>query len=301
MHRQLTRTNRFIMFVQGGEIMVVYIDVLVVLNFYIIYILLRTLCIFTHQKITTKRLLLSTGIGSLTSLAILIPNLGLWFSILIKLISCCIIILIAFDFGNIQKFVKKMLLFLFMNFIFAGIVMFVEQQFSPRKMLVSNGIFYLDISITILIISTIIAYFTIKIITILIDNKLNSTRVFNIKIISAKGEKNLPALADTGNKLRDIYSGSPVVICSFEEVRDILPNEICNFLDANDIYKVSEGSRLIPANSIGGESLIPIFKPNEIIISYENEHKSVNAIIGLTKSSSLKNDYKCIFNPVLLR
>lgn len=281
--------------------MIVYLDVLIVLNFYIMYFLIRAVCIFTHQSIKTPRLLLGSGIGSLTSLSILLPDWGLWFILLVKLISSVMIMLSTFGFNGIKNFVKQTILFLLMNVVFAGIALLIQQQFTPQNMIVEKGVFYIDISITIVVISTIIAYFAIKLITYLIDNKLNSTRKFTIKISTNKGEKDLNALADTGNKLIDNFTGLPVILCSYHEIREICPVEIIDFIDKNDISTIAKGIKLIPANSIGGKSLIPAFKANLVTINYDNSIKNVDALVGISQSDSLSDDYNCIFNPILIR
>lgn len=281
--------------------MIVYLDVLIVLNFYIMYFLIRAVCIFTHRSIKTPRLLLGSGIGSLTALAILLPDWGFWFILLIKLLSSLVIIITTFGFENIKSFIKQTILFLLINVIFAGVMLLIHQQFTPENMLVTNGVFYLDISIIMIILSTIIAYFTIKLITYLIDNKLNSTRKFTIKITTSKGEKSFNALSDTGNKLVDNFTGLPVILCSYAEIREISPTQIIDFVDNNAICNFSKGIKLIPANSIGGKSLIPAFKADCITISYDNSIKNVNALVGISESDSLNSDYSCIFNPILIR
>lgn len=281
--------------------MIVYLDVLIVLNFYIMYFLIRAVCVFTHQSIKAPRLLLGSGIGSLTALAILLPNPGFWFILLVKLLSSLVIILTTFGFQSVKNFIKQAILFLLMNVIFAGIMLLIEQQLTPNNMIVSNGVFYLDISIVIIILSTIIAYFAIKLITYLIDNKLNSTRKFTIKITTTKGEKDFNALADTGNKLIDSFTGLPVILCSYAHIRGISPNEIIDFVDNNAVCNFSKGIKLIPANSIGGKSLIPAFKADCVTISYDNSVKNVNVLVGISESDSLNSDYNCIFNPILIR
>ena len=89
----------------------------------------------------------------------------------------------------------------------------------------------------------------------------------------------IEGLADTGNCLVDFFTGKPVMICS-----------------AADIGELPKGTakRLIPVNTVSGEGLMEIFRPDEVLISAENEKKrhSADVMIGLGETHG-----KAIFNP----
>lgn len=51
----------------------IYLDVLIVLNIYVNYFLLRATAKFTHTPLKTIRCIISSAIGSLFSLTILLP------------------------------------------------------------------------------------------------------------------------------------------------------------------------------------------------------------------------------------
>ncbi|NLJ15726.1 MAG: sigma-E processing peptidase SpoIIGA [Clostridiales bacterium] len=280
--------------------MVVYLDVLIILNFYIIYFLLRAVCILTHQKIKTSRILAGSALGSLTSLIILLPSLSIPLLIIIKSFCGAFIIFIAFGFSNIKAFLKQLIFFMIINFIVAGITTMIQQNISDKRFITINGIIYVDISITMIVISTIVAYFAVKIITYIIDFKANSTTKYSVTIKTETGEKTLKAISDTGNSLVDIYTGKPIIICS-NKILDISPSGIFDYFNKDEINAINKGIKLIPANSIGGRSIIPAFMPEKIIIKSDFESKAVDALIGVTESDTLNNEYQCIFNPILIR
>ena len=64
----------------------IYLDVLLCLNLYINYFVLRATAKLLHAKLRTGRCLLAAGVGSLFSLTILLPPMPPVYSILFKLL-----------------------------------------------------------------------------------------------------------------------------------------------------------------------------------------------------------------------
>ena len=73
----------------------IYLDVLLCLNLYINYFVLRATAKLLHAKLRTGRCLLAAGVGSLFSLTILLPPMPPVYSILFKLLATCIILMLA--------------------------------------------------------------------------------------------------------------------------------------------------------------------------------------------------------------
>ena len=101
------------------------------------------------------------------------------------------------------------------------------------------------------------------------------------------------AISDTGNSLIDSFTGKPVVIC---------PEKKLGFRDdfsldnAENIFE-KYGFRMIPYFTIGNTGMIPVFKPDEILITDQETGKNypADALVGL-----ISKETKAIFNPNLL-
>jgi stage II sporulation protein GA (sporulation sigma-E factor processing peptidase) len=92
------------------------------------------------------------------------------------------------------------------------------------------------------------------------------------------GEKriSLQALVDSGNRLRDPLSRDPVLLCSWEAVRKVVPEEFsaaCREGDPLRLAHLGSGQwgrrvRLIPALTASGERLLlPGFRPDRVYLS----------------------------------
>lgn len=271
----------------------IYIDVLIVLNIYVNFFLLRATARFTHVPLKTFRCIISSIVGSLFSLTILLPLSNFFWTLIIKLFAAAVITALAFGVRDRKIYIKLLIYFYIINFIFAGVVGFLYLSFSPSFMAFNNSYFYVDFSLLSLVVFTAVAYFAVTFLRRIMDKGSESSRKYSIHIRYKNNTIKLEALADTGNSLIDSFSGKPVIICpqkvfSFEE--DLL------LLTPEKLYS-EYGFRMIPYSTIGNAGLIPIFNAEEIIIADEELHKTfkVDAFIGL-----INKDTSVIFNPKLL-
>ncbi|MCL1903437.1 MAG: sigma-E processing peptidase SpoIIGA [Oscillospiraceae bacterium] len=264
---------------------VVYIDLLIIINLYITFFLIKATSVFLHRQITTKRVLLGALVGGASSLIILLPPLLFLFNALIKIVVGSIIVLIAFGYKTGYEYMKNSLIFIIINVVFAGFTLMLCFFASPLGMTHNNGIVYFNISFTVLIITTISAYVLIRLLRYAIDARSAGDRTFTITFTRSGKTVTLSALADTGNMLTDYFSGLPVIICP-PLLSDLVMSDNNNAIPP----------RLLPYNTISSSGLIPVYKADEIIIKSDNmPDKSVKALIGISE-----NDAPAIFNPKLL-
>ena len=270
--------------------MTVYADVLIILNLYINYFLIRSTALLLRRSVSTKRCLLGAALGALGALMILLPELPF---IVIALEKIALGALITFAVFGIQKpsdFAVCALFFLVVSFIFGGLVLALWTFAAPFGMVYANGVFSFNIPIAAIAAFTAAAYFTVRLVRHFSDQK--HRRICAVKILTNDSEITLRALCDTGNELRDIFSGKPVIVCQSEKIARIIPRNILDYFDGN----ISDsGIRLVPCKTVASEALLPIFKAEKILI----DGKSADAVIGVTKNS-LGEDIDCILNPKII-
>ncbi len=259
----------------------IYIDVLIVLNIYVNYFLLKTTAKITSSPLKTARCIFASFYGSLFSLLILAPELPFAVTLTIKLISAVTIVAVAFGIHGKSRIIKNTVAFFSANFIFAGAIYAVYSWLKPQFMHFSNSYFYIDFSLLLLVISTAVLYFIVCIFKRFSDISPEFADCYKIIIRYKDKIFTYDGLADTGNSLTDFFSGKPVIICGKN-----------NF----DGCKIK--FRLIPYSTISENSLIPVFSPDEIVIvnKITEDKKTVDAVIGL-----VENNGKAIFNPKILK
>lgn len=270
--------------------MTIYVDVLLAVNLYINYFLLRGTTVLLRRNIAPKRCLAAAALGSLSSFAVLAPELPFLVTLGIKLVGGALIIFVAFGKSKVADFIIAWLCFLVISFIYAGFMLAVWVFAAPFGMYYRNGIAYFDIPIIAVALLTIAAYGIIRLLHYIADKRNYSIKKAVVTVLVCDQAILLNGLADTGNGLCDPFSGSPVVICNADCIRDIIPENVRLYLSGSteDI----EAIRLVPCNTIGGHALVPIFNADISI-----DGKPVVASVGVT-SQSLGAD--CIFNPNLI-
>ncbi len=273
--------------------MVIYADVLVVLNLYINYFLIRTSALIMRRGITRKRCVLAALAGAVGSLVILLPPLPFWVVFLEKAALCALITFISFGKQPAADFAVSALFFLTVNFIFAGLMLALETIAAPYSMFCGNGVCTFNIPLGALIAFTIAAYCVVKLVRLFSDKRLRTSRVCPVSIFW--GEKNLAlrGLCDTGCEIRDIFTGKPIIVCEAEKIREIIPSEICAYLEGQ--LPDNTGLRLVPYKTVSSESLLPVFKAEKVLIN----DKPIDAYIGVS-TASLGGDIDCVFNPKIL-
>lgn len=123
------------------------------------------------------------------------------------------------------------------------------------------------------------------------------------------------ALIDTGNRLRDPLTGSPVILLEYNAAVKFLPEEVRRAFmafDAGDLGLISEllansawlaRFRVIPFVSIGEErGLLPGFRADEILISDGTRSFSAkNVVIGIHVSKlSKEGAFSALLHPDIL-
>ena len=110
---------------------------------------------------------MSAVVGSLFSLLIFFDNIRFLLITLIKLPLAAVLVLIAFGYHSKSLYIKSVLSFFAVNFIFGGVMMAVWMFISPSGMYFRNGTVYFNISALTLIAGTLIAYFLIQVVSYL--------------------------------------------------------------------------------------------------------------------------------------
>lgn len=284
---------------------VIYIDVLLCVNLLINYVILILEAKLLNLRIKRKRLILSALMGSFYSIFIFFDQINLLLSLFIKLLMSITIILIAYGFINTRSFVKSIVTFYFINFIFGGIIFCIWYFISPKGIFIKNGIVYFDISPTFLILSTVVIYFSIKIYQYFLGESDLHNIVCDLEILNNGKTVKLFAKVDTGNSLKEPFSNKPVIVAEYESLKDILPPEVKNYIQDNVEDWTAKGKktsllRVIPYSTVSGEGLLPAFTPEKVTIKYKNKTYIKETFLAISKRNLFLGDYKALVPPDLI-
>ena len=270
--------------------MVVYVDVLIVLNLYVNYFLIRATSMIMRRVCSRKRCVLSALIGALGSLVILLPELPFLAVVLFKIALGALVVFITFGRQKPSDFAICALFFLVVCFTFAGVMLALWTFSAPLGMVWSNGTVYFNIPISAIAAFTAAAYCAVRLVRFFADKRLHCNKICAVKITAGGSEITLRGLCDTGNELCDLFSGKPVVVCCFDKIAPLAPDDVLGYFEG----KLTESLRLIPCRTVSSEALVPIFKADITI-----DGKAADGFVGVTKRT-LGSDIDCVFNPKII-
>lgn len=284
--------------------MVIYLDVLILINLYVTYFQILAVSVFTHRKTVWYRKLSAAGIGAVASLSIFIPQEMVLTLTLLKIFLCALIAFVAFGYTGFRAYAVSVLFLMLVSFVFSGLMLCVWLFAAPMKMLFINGTVYFGIDTMTIILSTCAAYGVVRIIRYILDKNGKTDGKYTVIIKNNGRECRLSALADSGNGMVDCFSGLPVIVCRRDMCADVSPPAIEMIENNSDISEIGtqmiKGVRMMPFSTVGKGGLICMFKAESVVIDDEtNEEKyPVNALIGIVIGG--RQEYEAIFNPKIL-
>ena len=277
--------------------MVIYLDVLILINLYVTYFQILAVSVFTHRKSVWYRKLSAAGIGAVASLSIFIPQEMVLTLTLLKIFLCALIAFVAFGYTGFRAYAVSVLFLMLVSFVFSGLMLCVWLFAAPMKMLFINGTVYFGVDTMTIILSTCAAYGVVRIIRYILDKNGKTDGKYTVIIKNNGRECRLSALADSGN-------GLPVIVCRRDMCADVSPPAIEMIENNSDISEIGtqmiKGVRIMPFSTVGKGGLICMFKAESVVIDDEtNEEKyPVNALIGIVIGG--RQEYEAIFNPKIL-
>lgn len=241
--------------------MTIYIDLVLLLNFFFDFILLLSVSILLKRNVKIIYIILGALIGSFSVFLLFVDtnNVELF---MYKFIISILMVLTTFSYKNIKYTIKNIIYLYFVSIFLGGFLYIINNSFDYHKGLVfyHNG---LSINIILIIILTpILIYIYLK---GLKDIKENYHNYYNICIYIKDKVIKSTSYLDTGNKLVSPYSKEPVIL---------LHNKSPIFENMN--------YTLIPYNTIDNIGFIKGYKADKVHIAGIGDKYKV--VIGLVEN-----------------
>lgn len=276
--------------------MYIYADILIITNFYVDFLLIKSASLITHTPLRKGRALAASAVGSLFSLAIFLPRtLGLA-AAAIKLLSAFIIVYTAFGFEGRAAFFRRTVVFYLCAFVYGGVGTGISYITGGRFLISRHGVIYADFSFPALVITSIASYICLEVYRRFSDR--GGGTGYTVTVLEKGRTVSFPAAADTGNFLRDSFTGKYVIVCPkgfLEELYGEIP-DVCSF-EADGSFSVKRW-RFIPYSTVSTRGLIAIIYPESVCIKNDEtgELCRADAYLGAAE----ENAGLAVFNPEIL-
>lgn len=295
--------------------MTIYIDIVLIENLIMNYIILFTTAVVLKIKVNHIRLILASLLGAGYSIIAYMGIIKVYSSIILKIILSVLIIYIAFNPQNIKKMCKDLLLFYLVSFVFGGAALALIYIIKPQNILMKNGLFLGTYTLKTVMLGAVVAFCIIIGAFAIIKNKISKKDMFcEIEILINQKKIKTKAMIDTGNMLKEPITNVPVIVVEHILLYSCMPKEILNNLkeimggdfknipcDIQEKYILK--LKLIPFSSLGKQNgmLIGIRPEYVKVITDEQEKINKNVIIGIyEKSLTKKGEYQALIGIELL-
>ena len=247
--------------------MKVYLDFVVLLNFFFDFLLLYGTKRILKETISLKRLLLGSLVAS-SSILLLFFSLNSLTLFLFKVGISILIILVTFGKKN---FLRNIGYFYLLSIILGGTLYLFDGSISYQN----QGVLFVNHGLALnffvmLIVTPIIIYTYIK---ENIQYKNVYSNMYEVEISIGRKTYKLKGMLDTGNQLKDPYKKRSVILVSSS----------ISIQKSPFIY--------VPYKALNTNGAIPCFRPDRVVI--ENKEFS-NCLIGLSKEEFMLHGADCI-------
>lgn len=263
--------------------MKIYADILICENFIVnLFLLAVTMRIIKH-RCSTKRLLISSVIGSVYTLVLFIPDLELLSSFFSRIIVLILMIRISYGRSNVITMVKTVGVFLMITFTLSGLCFALS--FNQNSYKIGGDFEISNYSIKYLLLAIMAVYISYERISSYIkDRHIVDNYNYLIEFENNGSKYSIRTFLDTGNELREPITNLPCILIEEELISNI------NFDDKNTYY--------IPYSSVGFSGSLKGMRINGISIKTSKSYKKVDAIICPCKEKLSKENE---FNGLLSR
>ena len=287
--------------------MTIYLDVILIENICMNYIILFATGLINKSKINGIRIVLSSLLGSIyAAFSYIMPSSNLS-NIMTKVLLSIAMIYLGFNPKSIRILLKYLVIFYLTSFAFGGCAFFLLYFIRPQDILIRNGILVGTYPIKIAILGGIIGFIIINIAFNVVKGKISKKDMFcEIEVFLFNKRIQTKSMLDTGNLLKEPITGLPVIVIEKEVLKELVPIKILdnmkkiiegNIFQEDGLEEYSLRLRVIPFTSLGKENgMLLGIKADKIVINFRDERYEIkNAIIGIyDKTLSNQNKYHAL-------
>ena len=287
----------------------IYVDVVLIENLIMNYIILLATGVVLKQKISHIRLIISSLLGAIYTVISYSQILKMYSGITLKILLSIIMVYIAFNPQKLKILLKNLLIFYLTSFVFGGAAFALIYIVKPQNIIMKNGLFLGTYPLKNVMLGAIIGFAIIIMAFKIVKTKITKKDILcDIEIKINKKIIKTTAMLDTGNMLKDPFTNTPVVVVERTLLYDCIPKQILNNLEeilGGDFEKIPEEIKeeyisklkLIPFSSLGKQNgMLVGIKPEYVKIKQDGKDQiERNVIIGIyDKSLTKKGEYRAL-------
>lgn len=283
--------------------MTIYVDIVLIENLCMNYIILLATGYIIKIKVNHLRLLCSSAIGAVYAILAYAQIFTLYTNFAVKIILSICMVYIAFNPKNMKGMIKELIIFYLVSFTLGGCAFALLYLVKPQEIFMKNGVYIGTYPIKIALLGGLVGFVIVYTAFRSIKNKMSKSELlYNISIKINEKELTTKVILDTGNMLKDPISQRPVVLIERDVLTKVLPNELLKNLDCilgGDLKNQNGTSeeyrtrlRIIPFTSVGKENgMILGIKTDEVkVFTDVEEIVKKHVVVGIHSGKFSRNN-----------
>ncbi len=242
--------------------MVIYADVLLVLNWWIDFLLLSGVRRLAGVPARPWRLALGGLSGAAACFVLFLPAMSVWLSMLMKLAAAAGMVRVAFRWQGWRPFVRQVLWLFSLSAALAGVCGALYFFVAPEDFYVFNGVVYYAVPPLLLVGLTVVCYGFLWLWEKWMRRRAPAGRRFMVRLFHEGRSVHFLCLYDSGNHLTEPFSGRPVLVVERSVAQQLVQVPTCT---AELPAAVGNVWRLVPFDSLGGAGLLPAFTADRVV------------------------------------
>ncbi len=274
--------------------MKIYVDVLVLTNAVITLIYLRCIASVCRERLRARNEAAAAVIGGLGSLLAIPQSSSFAGALALTLAKAGVILAVTFTaFGrrSIYAILRRAALYLLCEVLMGGVCFALVTLTRRRILTVRNYVVYFDVSLWQLGVSCAAVYLIITVAGAVKLKYGTSAAGYRVGYTLGGYSRDFPAVADTGNRLTDSFTGEPVVVFRSDDLYRRFS------LDRPELMS-AYGFRLLPYETIGGEGVIYVTSRGSVTVTCDGSARRAACCAGILPG---KGKEYAVFNPEILR
>lgn len=280
--------------------MTIYLDVVLIENLCMNYIILFATGFIIKTKLHHIRLILSALVGGIYAILSYMQFFPFYSNMAVKIVLSICMVYIAFFPKGVKALFKYLVMFYLVSFAFGGCAFALLYFVKPEDIFMLNGVYIGTYPIKIALLGGVVGFVITYVAFKVVKNRMSRKNlIYDIEVKLNEKSVYIKAMLDTGNQLREPITGEPVIVVEKEKLYEILPANILNNINKiiggdwaknEEVLDYRTRFRMIPFQSIG--------KQNGLLLGFRVDE--VNVITDMDKIKN-KKVIVCIYNEVLTR
>ncbi len=243
--------------------MTIYVDIVLLENLCMNYIILFSTAYILKLKRKHIRIFISSLLGAIYAILAYANIIPMYTNIITKIILSICMIYIAYNPKHVKGMIKELMVFYLVSFALGGCAFALLYIVRPQDIFMKDGVYIGTYPLKIALLGGIVGFIVTYISFKIVKSRITKNEIIYKTIIKFdEKELEINVMLDTGNMLKDPITGEAVMLIEKEKLYGLIPRSILDNVEnilggefeEEQQFKYRTKLRIIPFTSVGKQN-----------------------------------------------